>query len=131
MKLQVKLMYILSFLLLLSATVCHEEEPYTCDDYLEEMQELKLEIDELIDSASCTENSECLSIAFGTKPCGGPWSYLVYSTSIDTDYLAILVANYNSVEEAYNNNCDAISDCALVNPPNELSCEGGKCVIVN
>jgi len=131
MKLPVKLMYILSFLLLLSATVCHEEEPYTCDDYLEEMQELKLDIDELIDSGSCTENSECLSIAFGSKPCGGPWSYLVYSSSIDTDYLAILVADYNSAEEAYNNSCDVVSDCMFVAPPNELACEDGKCVIVN
>jgi hypothetical protein len=124
-------MFLLSLLLLLSATMCHKEEPYTCDDYLEEMQELKLEIDALIDSASCTENSECRSIAFGSKPCGGPWSYLIYSSAINTELLTSLVTDYNNLEDAYNKNCDAFSDCSLVNPPNELACEDGKCVIVN
>ena len=131
MKSSIKVLAIFSFLLLCSATMCHEEDPFSCNDYLTEMQELKLEIDALIDTASCTESAECLSIAFGSKPCGGPWSYLVYSTSIDTDLLTSLVADYNNLEEAYNNNCDVVSDCMFVSPPSELSCEDGKCAIVN
>lgn len=131
MKLHVKLMFLLSALLLLSATMCVEEDPYTCDDYLEELESIKLEIDALIAASSCTEHTECRTIAFGSKPCGGPWSYLVYSTSIDTQHLESLVADYNNLEDAYNDNCDAISDCSFLLPPNELSCEDGKCTIVN
>ena len=131
MKLQVKFLFLFSFLLLLSATMCVGDDPFTCDDYLEEMESIKLEIDALIATSSCTEATECRAIAFGSKPCGGTWSYLVYSTSIDTEYLESLVTNYNNIEEAFNNNCEAISDCSFVIPPNELSCEDGNCTIVN
>ena len=74
---------------------------------------------------------ECKVIAFGSKPCGGPWSYLVYSTSIDEERLEALVESYNIYEQDYNMACDVASDCMFVTEPTELTCEDGKCVIVN
>ena len=39
----------------------------------------------LIGDAACKSDADCRAIAFGDKPCGGPWSYKIYSvTSVDT-----------------------------------------------
>lgn len=131
MRFYLRVLLILSFVLPFTATTCEEEPSNTCDALLEEMSMLKNEIDVLINAATCSEITECKSIAFGSKPCGGPWSYLVYSTTINTDQLELLVSQYNELESQYNMNCDAVSDCMFVGPPNELACENGKCVIVN
>ncbi|MCK4655569.1 MAG: hypothetical protein KAT85_01020, partial [candidate division Zixibacteria bacterium] len=46
--------------------------------------------------AQCTDSTDCRRIAFGDKPCGGPWKYLIYSAStIDTMELQRMVASYN------------------------------------
>ena len=123
---------LLTFTFLFTATTCESDEvETTCEDRISELQELKTEIDELIALSICTESSECKVIAFGSKPCGGPWEYLVYSSSIDEEQLEALVETYNILEEDYNLNCDTASDCMFVTEPTELACEDGKCIIVN
>ena len=131
MKIYLKLAFCVSLLFLLCATTCDDDLVSDCDLFQEEMSILKNKIDLIIDASVCSENTECKSIAFGSKPCGGPWSYLVYFTSIDEEKLQQLVSQYNETEALYNINCDAFSDCMFVGPPNELACEDGKCVIVN
>ena len=132
MKISLKPVFYLSFLFLFCATTCDDDDVVSdCDFFQEQMAVLKIEIDRIIDASVCNESTECRSVAFGSKPCGGPWSYLVYSTSIDEEKLLELVNQYNETEAQYNMNCDAFSDCMFVGPPNELACEDGKCVIVN
>ena len=128
------LLLLLTSAFLFMATTCDDDDDdieFTCEDRIEELQELKIEIDALVASSACTETSECKTIAFGSKPCGGPWSYLVYSTSIDEERLEALVETYNIYEHDYNMACDAASDCMFVMEPTELDCVDGKCVIVN
>ena len=48
--------------------------------------ELKNEIEKMAATSICNEGVVCKYVAFGSKPCGGPWSYLVYNTSIDESY---------------------------------------------
>lgn len=59
------------------------------------------DINVLIESSVCTDEAECAFIAFGTKPCGGPWGYLVYSNSIDTDELIEKVERFNQLQNTY------------------------------
>jgi len=104
----------------------------------QEQQELDLkvlsdlgdDINVLIESSACTDETECAFIAFGTKPCGGPWGYLVYSNSIDTDELIEKVERFNQLQKTYNLKYNIISDCSVVSPPDALICEDNKCKAV-
>ncbi len=125
------LLFISAFLLM--ATQCDKDDPLplSCEEQINMLQDLSDQIDALIESSNCNDASECRAIAFGSKPCGGPWSYLIYSTTIDTLQLQSLVEEYNEIETNYNTDCGGVSDCAFVLPPEELACEDGQCVIVN
>ena len=95
----------------------------------QELESLKTQIDNIIGDASCTDPAECRVIAFGSKPCGGPWSYLIYSTvDTDTGALASRVELYDRKEDAYNSKWGISSDCMFVSPPDSLICEDGHCV---
>jgi hypothetical protein len=83
---------------------------------------------------SCSDISEetqdCDSIAFGSKPCGGSWSYLAYPTTIDVDLLLSKVNYYNEKERLFNIKWGIISDCAVVTPPTNVECIEGKCTAI-
>ena len=130
MKKSFSLLSLFSVCLLLMAFQCDEEEPESCQDRLDHLLISKAEITDLANTSVCNENFECRYIAFGSKPCGGPWSYLVYSTSIDTLALQNMVEVYNLNEQNYNVACEQFSDCAVVLPPTEVTCEDGKCIAV-
>lgn len=97
-----------------------EEEKMILDKTREEIVALSI-------SAPCTPESTCLWIGLGSKPCGGPWSYLVYPSSIDTVLLLKKVSTYNAAESAYNAKWSVMSDCSVANPPDSVSCVDGKC----
>ena len=93
-----------------------------------ELIEMLAAIEELAETSTCNDDTECLYIALGDKPCGGPWSYLIYSTSIDTAQLEDMVETYNMKQAAFNIKYDQVSDCAFVNPPTDVICENGACI---
>lgn len=80
-----------------------------------------------IKSDSCHASVECRFIAFGSKPCGGPWEHLVYPASIDTTRLFVMISEYNKAEEAYNKKWGIMSDCSVPVPPDSVKCINGKC----
>lgn len=123
---------ILIHVVFFACIACTLEDDYAanCDTIVETLENSRLFIEDLAANSICNEEFECRSIAFGTKPCGGPWTYLVYSTSIDTLELVSRVNDYNELEMTYNINCGAVSDCSLVNPPIELVCENNQCIAV-
>jgi hypothetical protein len=96
-------------------------------DLLERLTELGREITELIGPAACESDEQCRVIAFGSKPCGGPASYRVYS-SLDTDtaLLEARVSEYNRLAVQYNRETKAMSDCSMVLAPMAY-CATGKC----
>lgn len=116
--------------------VCFIFTASKCDDTtisaIEEDQRalttLKQTIEDLVNTSVCHENVPCKFIAFGSKACGGPKRYLIYSTSIDVEKLELLVAAYNQKDADYNTKYGIISDCAFVNPPTSLSCENNICI---
>lgn len=64
------------------------------------------------------EPSQCKLIPFGSKPCGGPWGYLVYSTlKTDESRLKQLVSDFNQLQKKINEAGKILSDCALAPQP--------------
>lgn len=81
-----------------------------------------------VGSAPCSGDGDCRYLAFGAKPCGGPWRYLVYSTrNVDPDLLAALVNRYNAANAVLNRRWHAISDCSIPPIP-RAGCSLGSCV---
>ena len=53
-----------------------------------DLSRLEAEILTMIGSAGATDVAFCRQIAFGSKPCGGPWRYLAYSTAVTRQHSA-------------------------------------------
>ncbi|WP_310560194.1 hypothetical protein [Flavobacterium sp.] len=95
-----------------------------------QLETKKQEIQNYINSFSCSESVGCGFIAFGSKPCGGPRSYLLFSNSVDLTKLQAMVKTYNDMDELYNVQTNAVSDCMFVAPPTEVKCMNGICTII-
>ena len=95
-----------------------------------QLETKKQEIQNYINSFSCSESVGCSCIAFGSKPCGGPRSYLLFSNSVDLTKLQEMVKTYNEMDELYNIQTNAVSDCMAVMPPTEVKCVNGVCSII-
>ena len=86
---------------------------------------------DLVQDLSCTDSSVCASIGIGSKPCGGPWRYLVYATTrVDVEKLMSLVADLDAYEAGYNAQEGIISDCSLAHSA-QPGCVDGKCIDLN
>jgi hypothetical protein len=96
-----------------------------------QLETKKQEIQNYINSFYCSEESGCGFIAFGSKPCGGPRTYLLYSNNVDLAKLQQMVKKYNELDDLYNKQTNAISDCMYQLPPTEVKCVNGLCTIIN
>ena len=85
----------------------------------------------LIRDLSCVDSLVCADIGIGSKPCGGPWRDVVYSTAtVNQADLMMKVADLNVYEDGYNRQEGIISDC-MVAPSARPACVDGKCVDQN
>jgi hypothetical protein len=85
----------------------------------------------LVQDLSCTDSSECKSTGIGSKPCGGPWRYLVYSAAtVSSEKINAAVADLNAYEAGYNEQEGLSSDCSLAAEANP-GCVNQKCVDSN
>lgn len=122
---------LMSLFMLFTAMSCDDDDnPTTCLDILQNLQSQKEIVETLAATSVCNENFECRYIAFGSKACGGPKTYLIYTTSIDTLALASLVQDYNQLESEYNVTCNQISDCTAPQPPIGFDCDNNQCIPV-
>ncbi|HAH55708.1 MAG TPA: hypothetical protein DCM02_10635 [Flavobacterium sp.] len=96
-----------------------------------QLETKKQEIQNYINSFSCSESVGCGFIAFGSKPCGGPRTYLLFSNGVNLTKLQEMVKNYNDLENLHNIQTNAMSDCMFVMPPTEVKCVNGVCTIIN
>lgn len=93
--------------------------------------ELREELQALVQPPSCSAVTQCRVIPVGAKPCGGPWSYQIYSTATsDSATLARAVARYNALEADINRRTGRASDCTFVTPP-VLGCLSGRCGVAS
>jgi len=115
-----------SFLILLMFN-CESSNKNNQERDKQELDKLSKEIHSIADSSVCSDEYTCKYMGLGAKPCGGYWSYLVYSTSVNEEDLIAKVKRYNELERKYNENYGIISDCSVVMPPDDVECEDGKC----
>jgi hypothetical protein len=82
------------------------------------LEELHGMIKNEIGTPSANEPSQCKLIGFGSKPCGGPGSYLVYSTAkTNESRLKQLVSEFNQLAKKINDERGLFSDCAVTPKP--------------
>ena len=94
------------------------------------LDSLRAEVRQLVAEPACDDANQFRAIAFGAKPCGGPWSYLVYSVqTTDSARLAAAVERYNAREDELNRELGRVSDCRMVTAP-RLDCVESRCVEV-
>jgi hypothetical protein len=97
------------------------------DRLIARLTELNTQIGSMIADKSCTETTQCKTIAFGHKACGGPEGYHVYSTkNTDSKALRTLVLAYNRADRELDEILSQPSDCAFIVAP-EVACTGGQC----
>ncbi len=122
--------------LAVSLVACGDSDPVgdnNSDQRTEEgdrvqLAELRREIDALIGDAAGASIEDCRYSGLGSKPCGGPWEFIVYSaSSTDTTALAERLTAYNAFEAEMNELYGYASDCSLPNAP-VLTYGDGRCV---
>ena len=130
------LQYLIKTIVLLAIVLSCTNNSKTTQDLnsretdLLELKNLKDKIDLLINQSVCIDNSSCGFIAFGSKACGGPKEYLVFSNAINVANLEDKVTTYNELEKTYNMKWDIISDCMFVLPPTSVECINGECTAI-
>jgi hypothetical protein len=116
------MVFVLSFLLLLGGDPVASQRSDT-----ERLEDLRRMIEQEIGIPSAKELSQCKLIPFGSKPCGGPWGYLVYSTlKTDESRLKQLVSDFNQLQKKINEDDKILSDCTIAPQP-KLEFAGGVC----
>ncbi|MBM3299070.1 MAG: hypothetical protein FJY85_03850 [Deltaproteobacteria bacterium] len=120
------LLLCISILTQLALSGCAEEEYQ--QEVEAQLRAMRAEIESMVGVPTCSDIADCAYIAFGSKPCGGPWTYLIYSrATIDPDVLAARIREYNDLEDRYNHRFAVVSDCSVAAEP-RLTCANGVCV---
>ncbi len=81
-----------------------------------------------IGAASCDAPAQCKTLAVGAKACGGPESYLAYSTKTsDGAKLTALAARDAQARKKADARAGMVSTCSVVSDPG-ANCDAGRCV---
>lgn len=90
-----------------------------------ELKALYHDIVQMAGKAQATEVAQCRVVGVGAKACGGPQSYLVYST-LDGKETELLqkVERYNALMRMQNEQQGLMSDCAMVPEPGVVLVNG-------
>ena len=103
-------------------------EPRTEEGDRAQLEKMRQEIDELIGDAVAASIADCRYAGLGSKPCGGPWEYIVYSvSSTDSTALAERLKAYDAFEGEMNVRYGYLSDCSVPNIP-VLAFKDGRCI---
>ena len=83
----------------------------------------------LVGTPSCTEDSQCRTLAVGEKSCGGPERYLAYSTAASSEAeLKALGDIYRAERHEANTRSGQVSTCSVVVDPGAV-CRAGACAL--
>lgn len=94
----------------------------------EQLDQQLVAIEALIEEGNCSKDGECQFIPYGSKACGGPQGYLIFSSNVDRDELQTRVDAYTKAEATYNKQEGIMSDCSIPPEPAKLGCVDGNCV---
>lgn len=88
------------------------------------MQQLRAEIG----TAACDSAQQCKTIAVGNKACGGPESYLAWSSKVSDGAKVQRLADAHSAKRKSDNLASGMaSTCSAVMDPG-ATCSAGRCV---
>ena len=104
-----------------------QKEP-TQDDEWAVLRKQRENIIFVAKSVGCVASTQCRFIGIGSKPCGGPEEYLIYSNAVDTVELFSLVSKYNMNEDSFYQKWEIGSNCEVPPEPDSIRCIGDKCV---
>ena len=103
------------------------DPPGSVEEYADDRASLVASLDAAIGEARATNMAACRVIPFGSKACGGPTEYRVYSaTDGDTEAVHSLSAEITALDTFANREFGLISDCMLETPPMP-TLVGGRC----
>lgn len=85
------------------------------------------ELQALASVADCSSDQQCKTVPLGAKSCGGPESYLAYSTArVNPEKAKALAERYRKEREAENKASGLVSDCRYLMDPG-AQCRAGTC----
>jgi hypothetical protein len=83
----------------------------------------------LVGTPSCTEDSQCKTLALGAQPCGGPEDYLAYSSAHTLEpELRALGDAYGAQRRAAHAQAGRMSNCRFTPDPGAV-CRAGVCTL--
>jgi hypothetical protein len=86
-------------------------------------------IQSLAAAPSCTEDSQCHSLALGASPCGGPEGYIAWSSArTPADGIRALGRTYEAERRDANARSGMISNCRFTPDPGAV-CRAGVCAL--
>lgn len=90
---------------------------------------MRAEILALVGDAKADNIAQCRVVGFGSKPCGGPASYIALSTKEGNEsHIMALISKYNAAVKSENDRLGLMSDCAVVPKP-AVILENGVCTL--
>ena len=90
---------------------------------------MRAEILALVGEAKADNVSQCRVVGFGSKPCGGPASYIAVSVKQGNEAeIMALIGKYNAAAKAENERLGLMSNCAVVPKP-AVVLENGVCTL--
>jgi len=79
--------------------------------------------------AACDSDAQCRTIGVGAKACGGPETWLAWSSKRDDgSRLRALVAEHAAARRAEDRKAGMMSTCSVVQDPGAV-CTAGRCVL--
>ena len=95
---------------------------------LDDIKAAKNELNTLIANKQCDSSTQCQVEAVGSRACGGPSSYIVYSTTTaTTEQVTALSKKITTFESNYNAQNQMVSICQHITAPS-TQCVENKCV---
>jgi hypothetical protein len=93
----------------------------------QKLSQMGKDIEEFAKNKACTNGDGCRTMPMGTKACGGPTNYVIYSLSkTDEKQLAEKVKQYTDFQKELNVKYNRTSDCLFLSPPT-VDCLNGVC----
>ncbi|MFZ4875942.1 hypothetical protein ACL9RI_12720 [Janthinobacterium sp. Mn2066] len=90
---------------------------------------LQQQIQAEIGNAACDSTEQCQTIAIGAKACGGPESYLAWSSkNNDGKKLKALAYAQAEAQRRQQQNDGMLSTCSIITDPG-ASCVAGRCEV--
>ena len=94
----------------------------------EDLRIILVSIDSLADSKTCVNDDEWRITPIGSKPCGGPASYMAYHIEVENEIIP-KIQEYTRRQASYNQKAGIFSNCMIEPQPSGMHCSGGKPVL--